>query len=739
MTKLPSAMDKLAPLDSMDAFKVKPLAKNFARIPLAAAMASTLIAGAQAQEVATAIDSERAPEEVQVVDQQEEEAPSSVKFPRPLLDTAQTINVISEEVMQQRAATTLRDVLRNVSGISMQAGEGGTPAGDQFAIRGYNARTDIFVDNVRDFGGYTRDPFNLEQVEVVKGPSSDYSGRGSTGGSVNLVSKSPRMADSTSSNIIAGTDNYHRATLDVNRTLEGIDNAAARVNLMVHDQDVAGRNEVSNSRWGVAPSLAFGLNTDTEVTLSLFHMEQDNVPDYGIPWVPSNNEALAEYADQPAPVDFENWYGLKSRDFEQTETTLGTVQVEQKLGDNASLRNVTRVGTTYRDSFITAPRFASIDSSDIRRTDRKYRDQDDDIVSNMTDLSLTVNPGERWEHKILLGAEVSLEGEKRYTQENLGGDSQATDLFNPNPNDPVLENYQRTGTFSKADSTTLAAYLSDSVQITEQWQVNGGLRYDHFELEYTPDGSPLMERTDSMLSYRTGVVFKPVEEGTFYLGYGTSFNPTAEALSISTSSRQPGIADLDPEENRSVELGTKWQVADGNLLLTAALFRTDKVNARTQDPDDPNDVLVLDGEQRVQGVELGVAGSLTERLSLNAGYVFLDTEVMESKDPEEIGKELANSPEHSFNLWGNYIVTQTLQLGLGAQYVGDRYNNTSNLRTAPDYWIFEASGVYAFSENISAQLNLQNLTGEEYIDYVGGGHFIPGLGRTALLSVNFNY
>ena len=739
MTKLPGAMDKLAPLDSMDASKVKPLANSFARIPLAAAMASTLIAGAQAQEVATATVSERAPEEVQVVDQQEEEGPSSVKFPRPLLDTAQTINVISEEVIQQRAATTLRDVLRNVSGISMQAGEGGTPAGDQFAIRGYNARTDIFVDNVRDFGGYTRDPFNLEQVEVVKGPSSDYSGRGSTGGSVNLVSKSPRMADSTSSNIIAGTDNYRRATLDVNRTLEGIDNAAARVNLMVHDQDVAGRNEVSNSRWGVAPSLAFGLNTDTEVTLSLFHLEQDNVPDYGIPWVPEDNIPLADYANEPAPVDFENWYGLKSRDFEETETTLGTVQVEQKLGDNASLRNVTRVGTTYRDSFITAPRFASTDSTDIRRTDRKYRDQDDDIISNMTDLSLTVNPGQGWEHKILLGAEVSLEGEKRYTQENFGGDSQATDLFNPNPNDPVLENYQRTGTFSKADSTTLAAYLSDSVQITERWQVNGGLRYDHFELEYTPDGSPLMERTDSMLSYRAGVVFKPVEEGTFYLGYGTSFNPTAEALSISTSSRQPGIADLDPEENRSVELGTKWQVADGNLLLTAALFRTDKVNARTQDPEDPNDVLVLDGEQRVQGIELGVAGSLTERLSLNAGYVFLDTEVLESKDRQEIGKELANSPEHSFNLWGNYIVTEKLQLGAGAQYVGDRYNNTANLRTAPDYWIFEASGVYAFSENISAQLNLQNLTGEEYIDYVGGGHFIPGLGRTALLSVNFNY
>ena len=747
MTKLPSAMDNLASLKSLTSrvpaegkFRKKPLANNFCRIPLAVAMASGLAASAHAAEVAVADEAERAPEEVQVVDHREEERASSVKFPRPLLDTAQTINVISEEVIQQRAATTLRDVLRNVSGISMQAGEGGTPAGDQFAIRGYNARTDIFVDNVRDFGGYTRDPFNLEQVEVVKGPSSDYSGRGSTGGSVNLVSKAPRLSDSTSANIIAGTDSYGRATLDVNRTLDGIDNAAFRVNVMTHDQDVAGRAGVSNSRWGVAPSLAFGLNTDTEVTLSLFHMEQDNVPDYGIPWVRDSRDGLEDFINQAPPVDFANWYGLKSRDFEETETTLGTLQLEQKLGDNASLRNVTRVGTTYRDSFITAPRFESGTSEAlIRRTDRKYRDQEDDIISNMTDLSLTINPGSSWEHKVLVGTELSLEGEKRYTQENFGGDSQSTDLFNPNPNDPSLEDYRRTGTFSTADSTTIAAFLSDSVKINEQWQLNGGLRYDRFDLEYTPDGSPLMERTDSMLSYRTGLVFKPVDEGTFYLGYGTSFNPTAEALSISTSSRQPGIADLDPEENRSIELGTKWQVADGNLLLSAALFRTDKVNARTQDPDDPNDVLVLEGEQRVQGVELGMAGAMTERLSLNAGYVYLDTEVLESKDRAEVGNALANSPEHSFNLWGNYLVTEKLQFGVGAQYVGDRFNNTNNLISAADYWVYEASGVYAFSSNISAQLNLQNLTDEQYIDYVGGGHFIPGLGRTALLSVNFNY
>ncbi|WP_299595769.1 TonB-dependent siderophore receptor [uncultured Microbulbifer sp.] len=751
MTKPTSTTDQLGTQNLTDAFRKKPLAGQFSRfsqLSMAAAVAGSLISGAQAQEVQNATGKEntaqeraeeRAPEMVEVTDRLEERSPSSVKFARPLLDTAQTVNIISEDLMQQRAATTLRDVLRNVSGISMQAGEGGAPPGDQFSIRGYSARTDIFVDNVRDFGGYTRDPFNLEQVEVVKGPSSDYSGRGSTGGSVNLVSKTASLADSTRSSILAGSDSYGRATLDVNRTLDGIDNAAARVNVMTHQQDVAGRDGVDNSRWGVASSLAFGLETDTEVNLGLFHLSQDNTPDYGIPWVPSSNVPLADHADEAPPVDFDNWYGLKSRDYEEVDTTLGTVQLSQRLTENATLKNTTRWGVTSRDSIVTAPRFASTDSTDIRRSDDKYRDQENTIFSNVTDLSLTVNAGGPWEHRILLGTEVSLEGEKRYTKEVTGEDSPATDLYNPDPSDPYLENYVRTGTFSEGESTTLAAYLSDSVQIDEYWQINGGLRYDRFDLEYTPDGSPLLERKDSMLSYRAGVVFKPVSEGSIYLGYGTSFNPTAEGMSISTSSRSPGIADLEPEENRSIELGTKWELVEGRMLLSGALFRTDKTNARTQDPDDPNDVLVLEGEQRVQGIELGASGAVTERFSLNAGYVYLDSEVLKSKNVAEVGNELSNSPHHTFNLWANYLIGEQLQLGAGAQYVGDRYNSTTNVRQAPDYWTLEASGVYAFSNTISAQLNLQNLTGEEYIDYVGGGHFIPGLGRTALLSLNFNY
>lgn len=676
---------------------------------------------------------------IDVVGQRSSRNPDSLRFTRSILDTAQTVNVIPQSLIEERAATTLRDVLRNVSGISMQAGEGGTPAGDQLSIRGYSARTDIFVDNVRDFGGYTRDPFNLEQVEVVKGPSSDYSGRGSTGGSINLVSKSPSGEDFLASSVSLGSDAYSRIALDLNRVVDSLDDGALRLNLMLHQQDVPGRDKVANRRLGIAPSIAFGLASDTSVQFSLFHLQQDNLPDYGIPWVPADNVPLADYADQAPPVDFSNWYGLKQRDFEELRTTLATIEINHRLNDFLQLQNTTRWGATNRDSMITAPRFVGNDSTDIRRSDEKYRDQADDIISNQSLLRLTLNEQDRWEHRILLGMELNLEGETRYTQALTGTDSPATDLFSPTPDDPYLENYRRTGTTSTADSRSLALFAADSIAINAHWQLNGGVRWDRFDLDYAPDGSPRLQRDDSMLSYRAGIAYKPVPRATVYLGYGTSFNPTAEALSISTGSRQPGIEDLDPEQNRTLELGGKWELANRRLLLTAAVFRTEKTNARTQDPTDPNDLLVLQGEQRVQGVEFGLAGSVSNALSLYAGYTYLATEITDSLDRAEIGKALANSPRNSFNLWSSYTVGEAIQLGLGVQYVDDRFNSVANTRVAPSYRVYEASAGYVVNEHFALRLNVQNLSDEKYIDYVGGGHFIPGAGRMAVLSSTFNF
>lgn len=339
----------------------------------------------------------------------------------------------------------------------------------------------------------------------------------------------------------------------------------------------------------------------------------------------------------------------------------------------------------------------------------------------------------------MLGAQASYQNQEERPRAQTGPNSPDTDLFNPNPDDPYLEAIHGTGEVNEGEATTLAVYASDSIQLNKHWQVNGGLRWDRFSAEYNPDPTTTLKRTDTMLSWRTGLVFKPVREGSLYVGYGTSFNPSAQGLSISASSRNPGLADIKPEETRSLEVGTKWELLNRQLFLSAAVFRIEKTNARTQDPNNPNDVLVLNGEQIVQGAEVGLAGSLTEAWKVYGGYTFLDSEITESNDPAEVGKELSNAPRNSFNLWTTYDLLSSLQLGFGAQYVGKRFSNFTNTRAAPAYWIYDAMVGYRVSNNLSLRLNAQNLTDEKYIGFVGGGHFIPGVRRTILLTSVINF
>ena len=664
------------------------------------------------------------------------------QFTQPLVDTPQTINVVPEAVIEQRAATTLRDVLRNVPGISMQAGEGGVPAGDQLTIRGFSARTDLFVDGVRDFGGYARDPFNLEQVEVVKGPASTYSGRGSTGGYINLVSKTPRLNAFSQADLSVGTDAYKRLTADLSRPLGDGKNTALRLNLMVHDAEVPGRGEVEVSRWGIAPSVAFGLGGDTRLTLSYFHMSQDNLPDYGLPWVPATNVPLAAYANRAPPVDFENFYGLTARDYEDIGTDIASAEFEHDFNDALSVRNLLRYGRTGRDSIITAPRFLNNNSTLVRRNDWKSRDQTDTILANLTDFTYAFKTGSL-AHTLVAGLELTRETEENFIRVKTGPDSPATDLFNPNPSDPYLDNIQPNGTKTDADADGAAVYVADTVKFSEQWQASGGLRWDRYEVDYQAADGTRFARTDSEPSWRAALVYKPRPEGSVYAGYGSSFNPSAEGLSLAntTGNNNPATnsPNLEPEENRTYEFGAKWELADRRLLLSGAVFRTEKTNARTQDPDDPNDLIVLEGEQRVDGFEVGLAGSLTRAWQLYGGYAYLDSEVVESNDTDEVGNKLPNTPRGSFNLWTTYDLPGGVQLGGGALYVGDRYSSLANTRLAESYWTYDALVAWRVNRSVELRLNLLNLGDEEYIDYVGGGHFIPGQGRQVLLTGSFRF
>jgi catecholate siderophore receptor len=667
------------------------------------------------------------------------EAVASPKYTEPLINTAQTITVIPRAVMESQGATSLRDVLRNVPGISIQAGEGGVPAGDNLSIRGFNARTDMFIDGVRDFGGYSRDPFNMEQVEVVKGPSSSTTGRGSTGGSINMVSKAPKLEESYSGSVGGGTDGYFRSTLDLNQPLKtGIEGSALRINGLWHQNDTPGRDAVTNERWGVAPSLAFGLGTPTKVTLSYFHLEQDNTPDYGIPWVPAGNTdpLLATYADQVAPVDYSNFYGLKNRDYEKIRTDLGTALFEHDFNDSYTLRNLFRMGITSRDSVITAPRFFDSDPGpgviNDTRVNRQIqsRDQRDTILANQTDFTSRFETG-KVDHTLVTSLEVAAESSENYARTGV---TSVTDIYNPNPDDPNPGAVTRTGVLAEAQSTAVALSAFDSMKLGEKWQLNGGLRFEHFDVD-----AGTLGRTDDMVSWRTGLVFKPRENGSIYFGYGTSFNPSAEGLTLSAGPTAANNVNTAPEQSNTYELGTKWEFFKQRLSLSAAIFRTDKTNARTEDPTNPADIIVLDGIQRVDGIELGAAGRITEEWQVFAGYTYMQSEIVKSQNAAEVGNKLSNTPEHTFNLWTTYQLPFGLEVGGGAQYTGSRYSSNANTRKAPDYILFDAMIGYRINKNFDLRLNVYNLANTTYIDRVGGGHVVPGAARSAVLTANFKF
>jgi catecholate siderophore receptor len=660
---------------------------------------------------------------------------ASPKLTEPLRDIPQTITVVPRAVFEEQGASSLRDVLRNVTGITFQAGEGGVPAGDQMTIRGFSARTDMFIDGVRDFGGYARDPFNLEQVEVAKGPSSAISGRGSTGGAINQVSKTPERARVYDVSIGGGNAAYKRTSLDVNQPIGG--DAAIRVNAMWTDAGVPGRDEVKNRRWGVAPALSLGLDGPTTLTISHLHLEQHNLPEYGIPWVPANsNPELSAYSNSAPPVDPSNYYGLVQRDYEHTSTDVSTVQLDHTIAGGAvTLRNLTRYGRNDRDSVLTSPRFASVETSTAITRQLQSRDMVDTILANQTSVVARFTTGDL-RHAVSTGLEFSQESSDNVARS--GPAAPLADLYHPNPFDPYAGPIVPTGASTSGVADSAAAYAFDTVSLGAHLEVNGGVRWERFavDTESVAIGGVMtpFARTDHLTSWRGGLVYKPHSDGSLYAGYSTSANPSAEGLALSAAT----VA-VDPEESHSIEVGTKWDLARGRLSATGALFRTDKTNARTPgiDPGDPP--TVLDGEQVVQGAEVGLSGRLSPAWSLFGGYTFMDSTITASNTAAEVDNALALTPRHTLSLWSSCELPWHVSIGAGAQFMDAVFRNTTNTARVPSYWLFNAVTSYRVNAHMTLRVNAQNLFDAEYVDRIGGGHYIPGPGRQLLLGSDFRF
>ncbi len=704
-------------------------------------------------------------------------------FTESLNETPQSITVVPEFVMKEQAVTTLRDTLRNVPGISLAAGEGGAQ-GDNLTIRGFSARNDIFLDGIRDFGSYYRDSFNYQQVEALEGPAGIEFGRGSTGGVINQESKQPVDHRILTGTFVGGTDATRRLTLDVNDTLGHLPNGGAvafRMNVMGHEGNIAGRDVVENRRFGVAPSLAFGLGTPTRVTISYVHLGENDIPDYGIPWL----------LNKPSPAPHSAYYGFKHSNFLNTHDDIITVKAEHEVNEHVSLRSISRFANYPRNAQITEPQLCSnptanaagvvapptyvYNSAQLCPSDGSPATLANLLV-NRNQITVTSVENDLWQRdeavlhfplfhvkqSLVVGAEGGREMSNPVRYRFTG--VPFASLMNPNEDLPFT-GVKALNTITHLASDSGGVFFVDTMHLGRYIDLTGGVRWDYFytqQRQYTVGSGPsqFITRIDRQPSYRAAFVVKPNSHGSVYFDYGTSFNPSAESLSLSVSTTV-----LPPEENETYEVGSKWTLLHEHLTLDGAWFRTVKDNARETSPTDST-VTLLAGNQEVKGVQFSVTGRLPNDFNILAGYAYLDSKVISSQYLGAIGAPLANVPKQTFNAWLTHALGWHLTGGIGGNYVASRTasstapyapiaweaidptkaltpSNAKVTETAikqiPGYWVFQAEIHRPVTEHFELQANVYNLANRFYIDQPHPSHLVPGAGRSALFGVNYKF
>lgn len=705
------------------------------------------------------------------------------KFVAPLLDTPKSVVVIPQQLIEDTQVTTLADALRTVPGITLGAGEGGNPNGDRPFIRGYNSESSMYVDGVRNSTSQNREMFAVEQVEVTKGSASAMGGAGTTGGSINLISKVAKQGDALEGSITGGTDMYARITLDANKDFDN--GMAARIAVMGHQNEKAGQHDGAEyKRAGIAPSFSFGLDNATRGTLSYYYLKTDDIPDSGIPY---NNPFGAPTGDNPdnrplngngklINVKQGQYYGWKDRDFQKQENQIGTLKLEHDLNDNLTLSNTAVFNRSKNDYLWTNPDDSRgnfiLNGNVWARANSRIADTD--TFTDLLALTGKFNTG-NIQHSFNLGAEYSDQDTER-TQYiinglNATGSSYAacgtpanivlgwcTSVDNPNRS-------TWTGTISTdgADSYNIetkskSIYFLDSIELHPQWIVDLGVRWDDYKTQQTltygrfnnavtganntpitavPGDQLTLENEDDFINYQAGLVFKPRENGSIYISYATSSNPVGIDGGDGSESITVAIENLKPEKVRTMELGTKWDILEDKLNLTAAIFRTEKINTRSTDADGTTRNI---GETRVDGIELGINGNVTDKWAISAGYTYLDSEIVDDGTATNDGNQVQNVPENSATLWTTYQVMPQLTLGAGAVAMDKIYGNAANTKFVPGYVRYDAMARYQVNPNVDLQLNINNLSDTRYFSKAYSSHYATEAeGISGVLGLHFKY
>lgn len=689
-------------------------------------------------------------DEVRVIDFRGQQM-DSLKYSRDLKDTPRIISVLPSDLLEEQNVTSIKDALRNIPGISLQAGEGNPPGGDQLKIRGFNARDDLNVNGTRDLGNYFRDPFYIDQLEVVKGPNSAFSGRGSAGGTVNFVTKKPSLEAFNRAEVSVGTDSYFRATADLNRPID--DNSAVRINLMTHDADKPGRDVANESRYGIYAAYTWGFKEKTQITADFLHTRQDDLPDAGLPLDRTN--VLGNGGVLPPGLDFDNFYGHTDDYKKVTVNQLG-LTVQHTYASGLVLRNQTRLSQVGNDSITSSPRIVNATTA---RGDTKPRDQDDQGFNNQTDLLFSFNTG-GIRHDMVTGVELA-----KYSYENRRRrDTQGptTSLYNPAQRPLGAATPVYDGSVYRFETQEVGVYLLDTMALSDKWELSLGGRWDRVDAKATRRGftgvnasaNTTHEREDSEFSYSAGLVYKLRPDTSLYASYGSAFNISGtfdrNQVQLAGGGATEAIVgagfSTPPEQVRAIEVGAKWDLGS-NLDLNVALFRTETSEGRFPAAV-AGDVTIPNVGYHINGFEVLAAGNVSKRWKLYSGYTYLQSKVTSSPtNAYAVGQELGGTPKHSFNVFTTYDVSSQWTLGGGLQYVAGQTSGvqpaaTGNLKVSiPSYTVADIYVTYKFSPKTQLRLNLYNAFDKRYIQQLaeGGGQGIPGNGRQLIATVRHDF
>src|SRR5882757_1432472 len=712
---------------------------------------------------------------------------ASGKFPEPILNTPKSITVLSKEVLEDKNATTLKQAILSTAGVTLGTGEGGNAFGDRFFIRGFDARNDIFIDGVRDAGVSVRENFFTEQVEILRGPGSSFAGRGTTGGAINIVTKQANTEKSFyNMDTTFGTDRTKRVVLDVNQVISPT--LAVRAGGLFQDAGVAGRDFIKDDRDGGFVAVKWTPLDTVKLSANYIHTNLHGLPDFGVPYyrpgspqTQYTNTAGGPYPDFGANRN--NFYGFVNRDYYSIKQDIGTFGGEIAITPDLTLSNKTRIQRSVLDYIGTLPE-APIDATKTLSANPQSRYQVTQNVANQTEATYKFNVA-GWKNTALGGVEISREiasidkyaglSSEQLTGGNAAGSVTGVSVFNPQFTFAnVGGNPTWAGLPTKVAIDTKSVYLIDTANYNDLVILNGGVRFDDYNIKVsgfgTVGGFPnifgAQEQHHGLPNFNLGLTLKPRPNGSVYVAYATSSNPVGAEFD-GTSAQYGGLAPslngnpnqiFGPEKNTAIEVGTKWELFNRHLLVTAALFQTEKENARESQNTTVNgqtvSLISAGAAYRIRGIDLGAGGKITDEWSVFGGLVLMQSEVTKSLVPSpqpliyptNVGLQLANVAHQSFSLLTKYQLTDIWELGGQAVYRSKMYGGTflaANQGTSiPDYWRFDAFAEAKVNANWTAKLFIANLTNKLYYDalYQSATPFVfvaPGRSASLVLSARF--